>query len=109
MLEDAAKEDVEVIPAATSGKPEVLFPIGLPDQGLFDWLDLFLEQNGAKYLEISERKVVEWAASSEVYEQRGSYKSSNDQPGLSFGLSRLDDGSVQQMMAAVAPALRRNL
>lgn len=108
MLKDAAAADVEVAAPAKSKKNEVLFPVGLPDQGLFDWLDAYLEQN-PQFVELSDRKVLEWAKQSNVHRQRGyEAKNSNDKPGMNFNTPLLDDGSVQKTLAAVAPALKRD-
>merc|ERR1719183_3351548 len=52
MVQDAAKVDTDTLPvvkkaaaAASHGKGEVIFPIALPDEGTFDWLDGFLQEN----------------------------------------------------------------
>jgi hypothetical protein len=110
MLADAAAADLEHTPSKESSsarKNEVLFPVGLPDQGLFDWLDSYLEQN-SHCVELSDRKVIEWAKKSGVYRQQGRSKQSIDKPGMNFGIPLLDDENVQKTLAAVAPALRRD-
>mmetsp|Transcript_19964 Transcript_19964/g.36447 ORF Transcript_19964/g.36447 Transcript_19964/m.36447 type:complete len:572 (-) Transcript_19964:8-1723(-) len=112
LLQDAAADDVEVAPPRKDGKCEVLFPIGLPDQGIFDWLDGFLEKNPS-YLELSDRKVLEWARKSLLFRQRldrssTTQRGSNDKPGMSFGIPFMDDNSVQSTLTALAPALRRD-
>merc|ERR1712039_948696 len=65
MLQEAAQPDVIAVPSSvpTDGKYEVLFPVAFPDEGTFDWLDDFLEKN-PKYVELSERKLIDWAAKS---------------------------------------------
>eukprot|EP00928_Gymnodinium_smaydae_P055668 TRINITY_DN39162_c0_g1_i1.p1 TRINITY_DN39162_c0_g1~~TRINITY_DN39162_c0_g1_i1.p1 ORF type:complete len:990 (-),score=307.99 TRINITY_DN39162_c0_g1_i1:357-3173(-) len=111
MLQDASREDVEVVPVASpaAGVPEVLFPVGLPDQGIFDWVDQYVAANPG-YLELSDRKVLEWARRSDVHRRSGSSSSaSTDSPGMDFGLQQLDEGNVQQSLTLLAPALRRNL
>jgi hypothetical protein len=108
MLKDAAEEDLEVTKAAASAKNEVLFPVGLPDQGLFDWLDGYLEQN-PHFVELSDRKVLDWARQSGIYKQRGQFvKHSFDKPGMDFGIPLLDDLNVQKTLSVVAPILKRD-
>eukprot|EP00927_Polykrikos_kofoidii_P041707 TRINITY_DN3554_c0_g3_i1.p1 TRINITY_DN3554_c0_g3~~TRINITY_DN3554_c0_g3_i1.p1 ORF type:complete len:1017 (+),score=238.02 TRINITY_DN3554_c0_g3_i1:76-3126(+) len=110
MLQDASLEDLEMSSVGVSAteKPEVLFPVGLPDNGMFDWLDQFLAAN-AKYTELSDRKVLEWAQRSGLYRPRG-YRSrdSNDKPGMGFGIPMLDDSSAQVALASLTPAMRRD-
>merc|ERR1740138_1415393 len=45
-----------------------------------------------------------------IYRQKSgrSWDASNDDPGMDFGISLLDDKSVQKTLAAVAPALKRD-
>merc|ERR1712194_18109 len=111
MLRDASTADLEVVsaaPPAKDGKNEILFPVAIPDQGVFDWLDQFLEDN-PKYLEISDRKTLAWAASSGLSRPRGNASSvSNDKPGMNFGIPAMDDFSAQKAVMAVLPALKRD-
>eukprot|EP00927_Polykrikos_kofoidii_P041705 TRINITY_DN3554_c0_g1_i1.p1 TRINITY_DN3554_c0_g1~~TRINITY_DN3554_c0_g1_i1.p1 ORF type:complete len:1021 (+),score=227.83 TRINITY_DN3554_c0_g1_i1:220-3063(+) len=110
MLQDASLEDVEMSSFGISAteKPEVVFPVGLPDQGLFDWLDQFLAAN-LKYTELSDRKILEWAQKSGLFRPRGfRSRDSNDKPGMGFGIPMLDDASAQIALASLAPAMRRD-
>jgi len=110
MLQDAAKADtVEAArKAPTAGTREVLFPVGLPDQGTFAWLDNFLKDN-PHYTELSERSILEWAEKSNIYRSGGyTWKNSNDRPGLEFGIREMDDGSIKSLLGAVAPVLNRD-
>merc|ERR1711972_679555 len=102
-----AKADVDITAERPAGKSEVLFPVGLPDQGIFDWLDQFLEKN-PKHLELSDRRVLEWARKRGFHRQKG-YDKSNDKPGMNFGVAGMDDFSVQKAMLAVAPTLKKDL
>ena len=45
---------------------EVLFPVGLPDEGMFDWLDMFLAKNPT-YTELSDRVILDWAHKSGLW------------------------------------------
>merc|ERR1719188_2943039 len=104
----AAAEDCEVAAAPASTQGEVVLPIGLPDEGTFDWLDQFLAKN-KNYTEISGRSLLEWAKKSGLQRQGGFQKwSSNDNPETNFGLPPLDDDTVNKVINAVAPALDRN-
>jgi hypothetical protein len=61
-LQNARQVDVSIAEPAklNDGKFEVIFPISLPDQGTFRWLDKFLKDN-PHYTELSERRLLEWA------------------------------------------------
>merc|ERR1712060_810420 len=47
MLADAASEDVEIatVPDPARQQYDVVLPVGLPDTGFFDAVDMFLESN----------------------------------------------------------------
>jgi len=97
MLSDAAKADVEVVKTAADGQPEVLIPVGLPEQGVSDWADDFLAKNPS-YSELSSRKMLDW--------------------GVKSGLIRKDQGStppaqeqaqsILKMAKAIAPFHKGN-
>ena len=59
MLASAAASDVAQTPKLPK-KKECIFPIGLPEQGYFDWVDQFVEKNPG-HVELSDRKLIEWA------------------------------------------------
>ncbi|CAE7700927.1 HNRNPUL1 [Symbiodinium sp. CCMP2592] len=84
---------------------EVLFPICLPDQGGFDWLDSFKKKN-PKYTEISDRMLLDWAEKSGIYAPKG--VGSNDKPDLRFGIPEMDDMSIRRMIQSIAPLQKRN-
>merc|ERR1712039_292819 len=97
--------DVEVV-APKAGKNEVLFPVALPDQGVFDWLDQTMEENPS-YVEISDRSLAAWAVKSGLHKPRGQ-PWSNDKPGINFGIASMDDSSAKKALMAVAPAQKRD-
>jgi len=110
MLANAAKADVEIVdcPVPATSKCEVVFPVGLPGQGYFDWVDSFREQNPA-FVELSDRQILLWATKSGIWRPKGySEKSSRDKPDMKFGIPLMDDNSVSRVLAAVAPTLQKN-
>eukprot|EP00441_Pelagodinium_beii_P026329 CAMPEP_0197663666 /NCGR_PEP_ID=MMETSP1338-20131121/58167_1 /TAXON_ID=43686 ORGANISM="Pelagodinium beii, Strain RCC1491" /NCGR_SAMPLE_ID=MMETSP1338 /ASSEMBLY_ACC=CAM_ASM_000754 /LENGTH=882 /DNA_ID=CAMNT_0043242147 /DNA_START=79 /DNA_END=2727 /DNA_ORIENTATION=+ len=93
---------------AHSGKCEVVFPVGLPDEGTFDWLDGFLEKN-PKFFELSDRAILKWAEKSGIpHNKAASWKHSNDKPDPQFGMPLLDDFSTRRVINAVAATQPRN-
>jgi len=115
MLQGAAASDVTVLAskAPKDGKFEVVMPVAFPDEGTFDWLDAYLEKN-PQYVELSDRKIIEWAQASGMWSKAsggGSWKdqkASNDKPNFSFGVQGMDDRSVQRVLASVVPVVPRN-
>eukprot|EP00971_Amphidinium_carterae_P224050 4445963-Amphidinium_carterae.1 len=110
MLQSMASDDAVVAPSgpASSGKYEVVFPVGLPDEGTFDWLEGFLEKN-PEYCELSERKITEWAASSGLWRPKAMPdRSSNDRPEMNYGIPLVDDGSIRKIIYTLVAAQPRN-
>lgn len=108
MLSGASKADVEMTPASKQQKNQVVFPVGLPDTGLFDWADGFLAKNPS-FTELSDRKILDWAAKSGLWRQKGyTWRASNDKPEMGFGIPNMDDTSVSRLLMDIAPTLRRN-
>lgn len=109
MVSEAAVADVEVvtIPEPKGGKPEVVFPVGLPEHGFFDWVDIFLQQNPG-FTELSDRKILDWAAKSGLWRQSKGIGASADKPDMKFGIPLLDDLSVRRVLQHIAPTSRRS-
>jgi len=110
MVQGAAQADAAVSPMVQpkDGRYEVMMPVAFPDEGTFDWLDMFLEAN-PHYVELSDRKILEWAASSGLWKPKGGgWKTSNDKPEFNFGLPGMDDFSIRRVINSVAPAVPRN-
>eukprot|EP00931_Biecheleriopsis_adriatica_P077427 TRINITY_DN50_c0_g1_i3.p1 TRINITY_DN50_c0_g1~~TRINITY_DN50_c0_g1_i3.p1 ORF type:complete len:821 (-),score=308.17 TRINITY_DN50_c0_g1_i3:116-2341(-) len=107
MIQGAAKEDAAVSEEKPpkGGKHEVLMPVGFPDEGTFDWLDSFLEKNPS-YVELSDRKLQEWATSSGLPKPRQG--GSKDKPNFSYGMPSMDDRSLQRVVNTLAPLTPRN-
>ncbi|CAE8594858.1 unnamed protein product [Polarella glacialis] len=113
MVKDASQKDAFVKPAPQEpkdGKYDVLFPVCLPDEGTFDWLDQFLAKN-PQYTELSDRALLNWCEASGINRPKG-YSAlarvSNDKPEMGFGITVLDDLSVRRVLQAVAPIQKRH-
>jgi hypothetical protein len=109
-LQSAAAADcvVRKADAVQDGKFEVLFPVAIPDEGTFDWLDGFLEDN-PDYTELSDRAIMDWAVKSGMTNTVSSGSSgSKDKPKPSFGVKELDELLVRKLLYTVAPVTPRN-
>merc|ERR1712232_199820 len=107
MVQDAAKADTEESSIKQTENREVLFPVCIPDQGSFSWLDGFLQEN-PQYVELSNRAILSWAEKSSIYRSGGySWKHSNDFPGWDFGVREMDDNSIKKLIGVVARMLPR--
>merc|ERR1712048_1043915 len=81
MIGAADQADVEVAPRPEKpkdGKYEVLCPVGLPEEGLFEWLDMFLKKN-KRYTEVSDRAMQTWCEKSGII-NKGKTAQSKDKP-----------------------------
>jgi len=105
MLGNAAMADLESVMQAAPGKPTVIFPVGLPSQGYFDFVDGLAEKRG--YTELSDRKILEWASKSGLWKPKAQ-EGSNDKPQAKFNVKEMDDWSVRRVLKAVAPALQKS-
>merc|ERR1712079_182892 len=107
MVQGAATGDVDVI-RPREGKRKVILPVGLPDEGTFEWLDAWHRKNPG-YMELSDRKILEWAQSSGLWKNKTTnWKHSNDKPDFNYGLPSMDDGSVRRVLHTVAPLVPRD-
>merc|ERR1712060_268426 len=107
---NAAKADVvEFAPLKSQkdGRHEVLFPIGLPDEGTFEYLDAFLKENPG-YTELSSRALVDWGLGSGLWRKTGKSRKLNDDPGMEFGIRDLDGTTLPQMVQAITGVQKRN-
>jgi len=112
LIGGAAKSDCEEVAtkAPKDGKHEVLFPVAFPDEGTFDWLDDFMAKNPG-YVELSDRKIVQWCQASGIYSQGkgGGRSNSNDRPTVSYGIPLLDDMSVRNVIMAITPIMPKTM
>merc|ERR1712217_1000350 len=109
-VQDATKVEATAAKheAPADGKYEVVYPVSLPDEGTFDWLDTFLEKNRS-YTELSDRAILNWASQSGIWRQKfHSAKSSHDRPDKNFQVPELNDDSVRKAVYSVAPLQARN-
>eukprot|EP00929_Paragymnodinium_shiwhaense_P118696 TRINITY_DN90614_c0_g1_i1.p1 TRINITY_DN90614_c0_g1~~TRINITY_DN90614_c0_g1_i1.p1 ORF type:complete len:956 (+),score=362.14 TRINITY_DN90614_c0_g1_i1:57-2870(+) len=109
-LATAAKADVVVTPSplGKDGKGKVVFPVGMPDKGYFDWVDDFMKQNPT-YVELSDRKLVDWTIKSGWPKMRvDSTRESVDKPLFAFGIPAMEDLSCRRIINTVAPLVPRN-
>merc|ERR1712025_42069 len=88
------------------GKNEVIFPVAMPDEGGFDWLDLFLEEH-PNYTELSDRAILSWLEKSGMVRPKKSV-TSHDKPESGYGIQMIDDQSIRRALLAVAPIQQRN-
>ncbi|CAK9019099.1 Hypothetical protein SCF082_LOCUS14378 [Durusdinium trenchii] len=90
------------------GKYEVIFPVAVPDEGTFDWLDDFLDKN-PKYVELSDRAIIKWAEKSGIsHTEQSTWKHCNDKPDPQFRVPLLDDFSARRVIQAVASTQPRH-
>jgi len=106
MVQDASVKDSTVSSATTpkDGKCEVVFPTCLPDEGGFDWVDMFKAKN-PDYTELSDRMIFDWAVRSGL---PASKSGSHDKPDIKFGIPEVDSPSIKRMIFALAPLQQRN-
>lgn len=109
-VQDASAKDAVVTPPTQETQHEVLFPVGLPDEGMFDWLDMFLAKNPT-YTELSDRVILDWAHKSGLWRPKGygvNSRTSNDKPEMAFNAPLMDDMSIRRILSTVAPIQNRN-
>ncbi|KAF4701251.1 hypothetical protein FOZ62_006473, partial [Perkinsus olseni] len=96
-LQQSAAEDISVSPYFSNQpkEPEALMIVGLPDQGVFDFVDYFMKKNPYKYTEVSDRTMFEWLKSSSLRPLRRGTEPSNDRPDYLFGIQPIDEGIIR--------------
>merc|ERR1719203_1147788 len=108
---EALQKDATVLPPPAQpkdGKRDVIFPVCLPDEGTFDWLDTYLEKN-PQYTELSDRAILSWAEKSGLTRAKGyATRTSNDKPEMGFSIGTMDDGSIRRVLQAISPTQQRD-
>merc|ERR1712217_378658 len=110
MIGDASQKDATLTKeeAPKGGKQEVVVPVGLPDEGAFMWLDMWLQKNPG-YAEISDRSLLAWAEKSGLWRRDGfEHRACNDKPEMGLGIYNVDDGSVAKAIKSIAPIQNRS-
>jgi hypothetical protein len=104
MLGDAAAEDVKQTKVAPpkDGKYEIVTPVGLPNEGTFDFLDCsFYPKSKLAYTEISDRAIIKQMIASGL---RGY---TNDP--RSFKVSEFDSGKMMKAFKLLASTSKKNM
>ena len=86
------------------GVYNVMMPVAVPDEGTFDWLDEWLEAHPS-WVELSDRKLQQWAVSSGLSKPKGG---AQDKPSFAYGITGMEDMSLQKVISAIAPTIPRN-
>merc|ERR1712194_400161 len=110
MIQDASTKDAAVTAAAApkEGKYDVVVPVGLPDEGTFEWLDMFHQKNQG-FTELSSRAILSWAEKSGLSRQGGFKNRTNlDKPDMNLNCPEIDNGVVNRMIKTFAPMQGRN-
>lgn len=105
MVQDAYVSHSSVTAAESSSEFEVIFPCCLPEQGGFDWLDMFKAKH-PNYTELSDRMILDWAEKSGISAPK--IQTNNDKPEFRFGISDMDDLSIRRMIQCMASLQKRN-
>lgn len=106
-VQGAAAADVLETTVPKDAKYEIVLPVCLPDEGTFDWLDSYLEKN-PKFIELSDRKVQDWALSSGLPKPKPGLTASNDKPTFAYGLTGMDDSSIPKVVKSITTTVQRN-
>lgn len=106
MVGDAAEEDIELVKSVPVENPELVVPVGVPETGFFDVVDSFIAKNPS-FVELSDRKIVEWAVKSGLWTPKNS--TSLDKPEMKWGIPGMDDSSVRMLLQRVAHTTKRNV
>jgi len=98
VISEASQKDAAVTKydEPADGKFTALFPVSLPDEGTFQWVDSFLEKNPS-YTELSDRAFVDWAHKSGL--SGGGSNDCNDKPKIGGDMNL---GSIKKALMQVA-------
>uniref|UniRef100_A0A7S1WG85 B30.2/SPRY domain-containing protein n=1 Tax=Alexandrium catenella TaxID=2925 RepID=A0A7S1WG85_ALECA len=104
--------------ASTEGKLEVVIPIGLPDRGVFDYAERFVQEHPG-HVELSDRKFADWCRKSGLVTKGSpSPMHSRDRFDFNYGIPQLDGkawrGNLQTLLqlsgrSCVLPEVRAGL
>eukprot|EP00929_Paragymnodinium_shiwhaense_P086773 TRINITY_DN4720_c0_g1_i1.p1 TRINITY_DN4720_c0_g1~~TRINITY_DN4720_c0_g1_i1.p1 ORF type:complete len:902 (-),score=255.78 TRINITY_DN4720_c0_g1_i1:100-2805(-) len=110
MVQDAAAEDTQVAAKdePQNGRWNAIFPVFLPDEGTFEWVDKFLKEHPT-YQEISDRVIVNWAKASGLPHRVSGGSSSRDKPDMNYGVKEMEDNSLRGLLSTLASLQERHL
>lgn len=90
-------------------KYSIIVPVGLPEEGFFDFVDHFLEDH-PEFTELSDRSILEWCTKSGLTQWRKQQSwSTLDRPVFNFGVPGIDNKSWRPMLRTLAQLTKRNL
>mmetsp|Transcript_70689 Transcript_70689/g.133415 ORF Transcript_70689/g.133415 Transcript_70689/m.133415 type:complete len:916 (+) Transcript_70689:77-2824(+) len=90
------------------GKFQVVVPVGLPEEGFFDFVDRFVDAHPG-FEELSDRRLVEWCLKSGLTRQEAPRPThSVDRPDFNFGPMHIDNRSVRPMLKTLAQIANRD-
>jgi len=110
MFGNAAAADTESCSFATpsaGSKYSVVVPVGLPDEGFFDYVDRFLEGH-PEYVELSDRKLMEWCVKSGLSSWKNNLPSSRDRPAFNFGIPSIDNKGIRHSVRTLTQLVKRH-
>jgi len=110
MFGNAALADTESSSFASppaGSKCSVIVPIGLPDEGYFDYVDRFI-QSHPDYVELSDRKMLEWCLKSGLSSWKSNMPASRDRPAFNFGIPSIDNRGIRQSLRGLTQIVKRN-
>jgi len=106
-IQEATQKDAVVTKydEPADGKYTALFPVSLPDEGTFDWVDAFIEKN-PDYTELSDRALIDWAIKSGLSANKK--KECNDKPDVGLGNGMDNMKALKKALMQVAALQPRN-
>merc|ERR1719305_1739367 len=99
MFGNAAASDAESSSSPSAGsKYSVVVPVGLPEEGFFDYIDRFVERH-PEYVELSDRKLREWCIKSGLPMAKWKNNSGSiDRPDFAFGIPSIDNRGIRNQV-----------
>jgi len=110
MINGATKADLVESTCKRQDKPKLVVPVGLPENGFFDWADNFKLEN-PDYVEVSSRALVDWlqASGSGPLRVTGGSIERPVVTGVDVQGLGLNDGSARKNLFDAAVRLGRNV
>lgn len=102
-----ANSEQSTLRPSKDGSFQVVVPVGLPEQGVFDFVDSFRAER-PHFEELSDRRLLEWCKESGI-EVQEALSSSRDRPDFTSAPAGLDGQSLRPMLKTLALLARRDL